>query len=110
MTGVTKATVSVRFPALSTRKFTIENIQAVNVPDGLEVEITTLVLDITLRGPSSEIAAITPENITVTVDFTGAETGTSSRKVQITLSSAFPNTGALGSYSVYTTVRVEGDE
>lgn len=110
MTGVTKATVSIKFPALSTRKFTIENIQAINVPDGLELEITTQMLEVILRGPSSEIAAITPEDIIVTVDFTGAETGTSSRKVQIALGTAFPNTGALGSYSVYTTVRAKGDK
>lgn len=110
MNNITEATVSLKFPALSTKTFTIDNIQMINIPEGLTVELTTQVLDVTLRGPSSEIASITAEDITVTVDFTGAEAGTSSRKVQITISTDFPGTGALGSYSVYATVMEEGAE
>ena len=110
MTNVAKATVSIEFPALSTRTFTTGAIDMINVPEGMEAEITTLVLDITVRGPSSEVASMTADDITVTVDFEGAEAGTSSRKVLITISSEFPNTGALGSYSVYATVRPEGEE
>ncbi len=110
MTGITKATVSLKFPALSTKTFTIDQILTVNVPEGLKVEVTTQVLDIVLRGPSAEIANITPEDITVTADFTGAEAGTSSRRVQITLGSDFPNTGALGTYNIYATVREAEEE
>ncbi len=105
MTGLTKATVSLQFPTLTTRSFTIEDIQVLNVPEGLDVELTTLSLEIVLRGPSEEVSKITLEDITVTADFANTEVGTSSRKVQITLSPEFANTGALGSYSVYATVR-----
>ena len=107
MNNITKASVSIKFPALSTKTFTIENIQCINVPEGMAVELTTLAVDITLRGPSSEVANITADDITVTVDFADAVVGTSSRKVSITVSSEFPNTGALGSASVYATVLEE---
>ncbi len=110
MTGITKATVRLQFPDLSVRTFTITDIQAINVPEGLEVDVTTQVLDIKLRGPSEEIAKITEAAITVTVDFTGTEPGTSSRRVQITIAPEFPNTGALGTYNAYATVHtVEED-
>lgn len=105
MTGLKQAKVSLRFPDLSTRTFTIENIQVINVPEGLEVELTTQALEIVLRGPSAEMIAISAEDITVTVDFTGAEIGTVNRKVTITIGYPYGNCGALGSYSVYATVR-----
>lgn len=105
-TGLKQATVWLEFPALSTKSFTIEDekIQLLNVPEGLEVELTTLVLEIVVRGPSEEISSLKLSDITVSVDFANAEAGTSSRKVQITFDSDHKNCGALGSYSVYATV------
>lgn len=105
MTGLKQAEVSIQFPELSTRTFTIEIIQVVNVPDGLEAELTTQVMEIVIRGPKDKIAAMTAEDITVTVDMTGVEIGTVSRKVTITFSNGYGTCGALGSYSVYATVR-----
>ena len=110
MTGLKQATVQVEFPDLSTKTITIGNIQIVNVPEGLEAELTTQVLEIVFRGPKAEIEDLTAEDITVTVDFTGAEIGTVNKKVTITISAEHPNCGALGSYSVYATVQEPEDE
>lgn len=109
MTGLKKAEVDIQFPSLSTRTLTVEDIQVLNIPEGLEVELTTLMLEITVRGPHSKIASITPENIRVSVDFTGVEIGTVTRKVTVTLTEDFGDCGAMGSYSVYATV-TEGKE
>ena len=110
MTGLKQATVQVEFPDLSTKTITIGNIQIINVPEGLEAELTTQVLEIVFRGPKAEIEGLTAEDITVTVDFTGAEIGTVNKKVTITISAEHPNCGALGSYSVYATVQEPEDE
>lgn len=104
MTGLKKAEVDIQFPSLSTRTLTVDDIQILNIPEGLEVELTTLMLEITVRGPHSKIASITPENIRVSVDFTGVEIGTVTRKVTVTLTEDFGDCGAMGSYSVYATV------
>lgn len=109
MTGLKKAEVDIQFPSLSTRTLTVEDIQVLNIPEGLEVELTTLMLEITVRGPHSKIASITPEDIRVSVDFTGVEIGTVTRKVTVTLTEDFGDCGAMGSYSVYATV-TEGKE
>lgn len=110
MTGLKQATVKVEFPDLSTKTITIGDIQIINVPEGLEAELTTQVLEIVFRGPKAEIEGLTAEDITVTVDFTGAEIGTVNKKVTITISAEHPNCGALGSYSVYATVQEPEDE
>ena len=104
MTGLKQATVKLEFPDLRTKTLTIENIQILNVPEGLDVVLTTQVLDVVIRGPKELISQITAEDIQVTVDCAGVEIGLVNRKVAITLTGDFESCGALGSYSVYVTV------
>lgn len=110
MTGLKQAKVILRFPDLSTKTISVENIQIINVPEGLEVELTTQVLEIVFRGPKAVISNLEAEDVTVTVDFTGAELGTFNKKVTITISGEFAGCGALGSYSVYATVMKPEEE
>lgn len=110
MTGLKQAVVTLDFPDLSTKTLSIDNIEILNVPEGLTVELTTQVLEIVFRGPKLAIAALSAEDITVTVDLTGAEIGTVNRKVTITISNEFSTCGALGSYSIYATVMEMEDE
>lgn len=109
MTGLKQAQVSVKFPSLSTQTLTIEQIQLINLPEGLEAELTTQILEITLRGPKDQISSITTEDVTVAVDLSGAEPGTVTRKATITLNSNFKDCGAMGSYSVSLTL-VNGED
>ncbi len=112
MTGVTQANVKIEFPQLSTRTVKISNIEMLNVPEGLEAELMTQQLDVTVRGPKDLIAKLTEADISVKVDLTGAEIGTINRKVQITLGDGFSQIGALGSnYSVYVQIsEIEPEE
>ena len=110
MTGLKQAIVTVEFPELSMRTLSVENIQILNVPEGTTVELTTKVLEILFRGPKEAIAALTAEDVMVTVDFTGAEIGTVNRKVTITVSSDYGSCGAMGIYSVYATVTEAPEE
>ena len=106
-TGYNQATVSLRFPELATKTLKVMNMQAINVTEGLTVELTTKVLEVVVRGPVEEIANITAADVQVIVDLAGAQPGSSSWKVQINIQSAYPNCGALGSYSVYANVLEE---
>ena len=107
-TGVNEVTVSIRFTGLKTREFTIDQFEAVNIPDGLTVDIISASLSVKLRGPETEIAAIQEDNIRAVVDFANAEVGTATYKVKIVCDSKFPNVGALKTNSVSATVQAAG--
>lgn len=102
-TGVTEASVDVKFPGLATRTLTVNKITVVNVPAGMKVDMITKALEIQLRGPEAKIAELKPEDITVTVDFTAAQTGTVKLKAEIACNQ--PDIGAVGTYTVSATVR-----
>ena len=107
-TGVNEVTVSIRFAGLKTREFTIDQFEAVNVPDGLTVDIISASLNVKIRGPEAEIAALKEDNIRAVVDFTNAEVGTATYKVKIVCDDQFPNVGALKGSSVSATVQAQG--
>lgn len=104
-TGTTEAAVSIQFTGLSTREFTIENISAINVPEGMEVDLITQELTVVLRGPSADVAKVQVEDIIATVDFTDEEVGTNTFKVNIECTDEFSTVGAVGTYSVSATVK-----
>lgn len=110
LSAQTEATVTMVFPELSERSININNIRAVNVPEGLEVEILTQVLTVRLRGPAGEIVNISADDIQVTVDFSNAEPGTTFHKVSITISGEYPGVGVLGSYNVSAIVESAGNQ
>ena len=72
-TGVNEVTVTIKFAGLKTKELTIERFEAVNVPEGLNVEIINANLTGTLRGPEAEIAAREEENMRAVVDCPNAE-------------------------------------
>lgn len=109
LTGVTEVEATVRFKGLSTKEFTVENIRSVNVPEGMAAELITEKLTVTVRGPSADISGLTAEDISVAVDFTNAQAGTTTFKATILFSDGFGKVGALGSYSVSATVTEEAE-
>lgn len=104
-TGMTEAKVNVTFPELGLKEITVRNIQAVNIPQGMEVQLITRQLELTMRGPKHLIDSITEENITVTVDFSQEQIGTASVKAVITVN--VDGVGAVGTYKVTATVKAK---
>lgn len=100
LSGITEVTAEVKFVGLATRELTVEDIHPINIPEGLGVELITEKLVVTLRGPSTQVANITPDDIYVTVDFTGAEVGTSTFKANVAYGSGFESVGTLKTESV----------
>lgn len=105
LSGVTEAIVTVSFPTLQTREFKVTNIKAVNVPEGMEVEFLTQSVTVTLRGMAEIIASMTAADVTIVVDFSGAEAGTATMKATVEPSYRYSSVGAMGSYSVTATLR-----
>lgn len=95
LTGVTEVTADISFHGLATKELTITDIQSINIPEGLSVELITEKLTVALRGPTSLISTVTPEDITVVVDFTGAEAGTSTFRVTVSFSEEYKSLGTV---------------
>ena len=72
LSNITEAKVDIKFSGLQVKEFEVENIEAVNIPEGLEAEIIQEKLVVVLRGPAADLMKITPEDILVRADFTGA--------------------------------------
>ena len=100
LSNITEATISIKFTGLITKEFEVENIEAVNVPDGMEAEIIEKKITVVLRGPKEELLKITPEDITVRADLSNAAVDTSTFKASVHLSDSFSSVGAIGTYSV----------
>lgn len=105
LTGVTEATVRISFPKLQKKELTVTNITPINVPEGLEVDMLTEALTVTVRGPSAMVSSMTADDLSVTVDFSGVEIGTAVVKADIKITSAYADVGAIGTYSVSATLR-----
>lgn len=100
LSNITEAKVDIKFSGLQVKEFEVENIEAVNIPEGLEAEIIQEKLVVVLRGPAADLMKITPEDILVRADFTGAVAGTSTFKATVHFDEAFSSIGAVRSYSV----------
>ena len=109
-TGVNNVAVRVEFPNLRTLKMTINDIKLVGLPEGLEAELITQALEVTVRGLAEQTVGLRASDLTVTVDLSDAQVGTFTQAATITLSSKFPDVGVMGTYSVSVTVKEAEDK
>ena len=104
-TGVSEVVITVRFTGLKTRDFVVDNIEMINVPDGMAAEIINANLTVRVRGPEEELSQLTEKNIKAVVDLSAAEIGTATYKATIVIDEKFPNVGAMKTSSVSATVQ-----
>lgn len=105
LTGVTEATVDIKFPGLVSKELTIERIKPVNVPDGMKADIITETLTVIVRGPADQVSRITAVEVYATVDFKDMAAGTSTVKAVIVIDEDYPDLGAVGTYTVSATLQ-----
>lgn len=101
--GVNQAEVAIKFRGLSKKTFTIDTFQAANLPAGLEPTIITKQVEITLQGPSTEIAALTVNDIVVTADYKDLDAGTVTVPLTVSVRGN-ANIGALDKYNITVTL------
>ena len=66
--GITEVKVNVRLLGLLTKRLSVTNIVATNIPEGYEVDITTKSIDVTIRAPESVIYEIESSNLRAVLD------------------------------------------
>lgn len=108
LSGLGKVSVSITIPKLEMRKFTVTQIRAMNVPNGMKVELITKEKQVTVRGTKEVLDAITESDFAIIVDFSNAEPGNASHKATVQFSSGFTGKlGVVGSYEVNATITAE---
>ena len=121
LSGVNSVDVNITFWGLTDDTLDITDFETINVPEGMQAQFTTKVLKIVVRGPSASMQRLKPSDVRATVDFAGAEPGsTVTYRVTITFSGGFTDVGAVGSYQAIATLEpipepetepmVEGEE
>lgn len=108
LSGVNEATVDVKFPNLKVKTLSVSAILMRNVPTGMNVQMTTKVLEVKVRGTEAQINAITDKDLTVRVDFTDAELGEGKFKAEVLVKTEFNTVGVVGTYYVYATLTATG--
>jgi len=99
-TGVEQVTVDIKLPKLKTKTLRVTNIIAENVPAGLTAEVITKALQVTVRGPEKQIKEMKETDLSVVINLVEAQPGTVTMKGEVVIGDAFPDVGAIGTYSV----------
>lgn len=110
LSNITEAKVNVQFSGLLVKSFEVANIEAVNVPEGLEADIIEKKMTVTLRGPAADLLRITEDDIFVRADFTDAVVGTSTFKATVHFAEGYSQIGAIRSYSITANVVEQQEE
>ena len=106
LSGVDEVHVDIHFKGLSTKEFTVENIRVIGVPAGMQYELVTKRLTVTMRGPTALINRMTAQDLLVTADLSGKDTGTVMVNALVdTMGTAYDSVGALGTFSVSVILR-----
>ena len=99
VSNLSTARVTISFPRLATREFTITEFVPVNLPAGMVWEPLTKQLTITVRGLKSEVQRLNAADILVQVDLTGVE-NTAAVEPTIRFPENLSSLGEVGSYSI----------
>lgn len=99
----TTANVNIKFKDLVRRSFTVKNINVKNAGN-LKYELVNNTVAVDLIGEMDALKAITDDNVTLTVDLSGYESGSSSGTIyptaEVTFSKVNGTVFELGSYNV----------
>ena len=111
LSGVETINADIRFQGLATRDFTVENIRVTGVPSGMEYELVTKRLTLTLRGPADVIRKLKDTDLVVSADLSGKDTGTVMVNAGVsTMGTAYNSVGSLGNVSVSVILREKATE
>ena len=105
ISGVTEVTATVQFPQLGSRTFTVTDITAINIPAGMQADILTQAVQVTIRGPKDLMKTVEAENVSIVVDLTDAQPGSYTVKGIVKIDEAFAQAGAIKSDSISITLR-----
>lgn len=105
ISGTKHAVVKFDLDGYSQQTFVVDNFVVSNLPDGQKATVDTAQLEVTVVGPTAQIAKLKASNLYGEIDMTGKEdqTGSAAMPVKIHIDSKF-RSWIYGTYSAYVTV------
>ena len=112
VSGVTRAALRIRFKDMTSATISTENISWLNLPEGkrVDLDVQTPEIVVSVFGTEADVAALTGEDIAVTVDLDdySAASGTYTIPAEVTVNKG--DVGISGLYQIQVTIREGGEE
>ena len=110
LSGVTRATLQISFNDMTSAQVTTQNFTLSNYPQGKTTEILTSELTVTVFGTSADVAAVTGDDVEVTVDLSELSSAPGSYTVPAQVKVNGVDVGVSGNYVVQVTIRENGTQ
>ena len=113
LSGVTRATLKIRYKDLVTATVTTSRIEYENAPEGKTVTVLTSDLPVMLRGTSADVNAVTPEDVILLADLRDVSSASGSYTVPVEVRvDTNGDVGVVGTYQIRITISdiVEDEE
>ncbi len=94
VTGISTVLVKVELPTMDIKSFIVTTFEAINVPEGAEIDFKTEQIIVDVRGPAALLERLRPEDIVAVVDFAGAQPGSATYEATIRI--RMTGVGAIG--------------
>ena len=104
LSGIHETTVTVSFPELEIKTLNVNKIFVNGLPAGMQYEIGTKMVSVTVRGPADLVQTIEAEHVYLLVNLVDATVGENIYKAQVMFDTAYIDFGAIGSYTVLITL------
>ena len=93
--------VSLKFPELQIKEFTVKSFEMVGLPKNFRATILAKELKVRLRGPKDIVEQITEKNLKIELDMSDVKTGNSNVQAKVVIYGIeAADTGMLGTYQV----------
>lgn len=110
LSGVTRATLEVKFEDLERKQVVTDQFRFLNAPSGKYVDILTDSMTVSIYGTSEDVAAVTGEDLTILVDLSNYAAASGTYTMPVTVEEAAAgDIGISGSYHLQFTIRDAGD-
>lgn len=98
--GYKTTNLSIKFHGLTTRSFTVTNIESVGTSESQRFDPITTVMDVVLRGPEEDLEQVTEEDIRIVVDLREISSDGTIQPPATVLVDGYSEVGAVGAYTV----------
>jgi hypothetical protein len=107
---VAAVTVDIKFPNLSIMELLVQQVELINIPDGLRATVQPIRFEMVvyIRAPKDKIEKLQRENVKLVVDLTGAKASDTLSVFEATVvveNEELPTAGAIGAYPVTVDVK-----